>query len=144
MSTEFPLPDIRTEDGKPWHPEWMDEPAFKRDFAVHMRRWKRIQRATGWMQRIPVLGQLTFVFWNSLLDEGPRGLRPRWGALTFSFLNDGFKPTLWHTWYQVTHANDARYSGIYVDGAPASLAEAERLERQYAAARARPELEIQL
>jgi hypothetical protein len=96
--------------------------------AEALRFWEHRQRAerlTGWLRRIPIVGQLVHAFWYCLLDEGiVETMKPRWGALTFAFLNDGMKPTLWHTWRQITHDSTDPYTGIYPDGAPASLAEA--------------------
>lgn len=95
------------------------------------RKWDRVERFTGWMRRVPYVGHLAFTFWFCLLDEGLyQTLKPRWGALTFSYLNDGMKPTLWHTIQQVLYPNGP-YSGLYTDGAPKSLLEAKAREIKY-------------
>ena len=105
----------------------MSSPEVRDEVARLQRLDRRARRLTGWMRHIPVLGQLTFTFWYCIVTEGfYQTCKPRWGALTFSFLNDGCKPTLWHSWYQVTHDNGDPYTGIYVSGAPRSLAEAQR------------------
>ena len=93
-------------------------------------RGRVADRLTRWMLRIPIIGQLVAVFWSAVLDgDGPLPF----DALAFSFCNDWFSPTLWHTWYQVRHDNLAPYSGIYLDGAPRSQLHAELKEALYAA-----------
>lgn len=79
------------------------------------------------------IAQYIYSFWESIFDEGIRNTCiPRWGVITFAYLNDGMKPTLWHTWRQITHNNHLdKYCGIYPSGAPKSLAEAQELERRY-------------
>lgn len=90
----------------------------------YMRRARTVEVATGWMRHLP-FGQLVYAFWSNLLTNGVRDtIRPRWGALTFAFLNDGWGPTVWHTLRSIHHDNDCKYTGIYVDGAPRSRAEA--------------------
>jgi len=96
-------------------------PEYRAEYRRYRARMNRAERLTNWMERIPVLGQLTRVFWFLVLAEGD--LRD---GLMFSFLNDGFRPTLWHTVYSVTHDNMAPYSGIYPNGAPKNRQEAER------------------
>ena len=114
--------------------EMLNSPEVRDEVARIQRRERRVNRLTRWMLRIPLLGQLTYTFWFCILTEGPyQTCKPRWGALTFSFLNDGCRPTLWHTIRQVTHDNGDPYTGIYVSGAPRSLAEAQRWEREDAA-----------
>lgn len=120
-----------------WHPDWMDDPEWKREFAAYKKRMARVESLTGWLRRVPYIGGLAFAFWFCLLTEGPyQTMKPRWGALTFSFLNDGHGATLWHTWRQMTHDNTDKFTGIYADGAPASMKEALEREEKYAAARA--------
>lgn len=115
-----------------WHPEWMDSPEFKAEMARLKRRSDLALRLTSWMRHIPVVGSLVFTFWFSIIEEGVvQTCKPRWGALTFAFLNDGMGATVWHTWRQITHGQDDPYTGIYVDGAPASLKEAEEREIEY-------------
>lgn len=112
--------------------EWLDSPEFQAEYQRSQRRHNRAEGLTRWMRSIPVLGQLTSVFWYCILTEGVyQTCKPRWGAITFCFLNDGIRPTLWHSWYQVTHENTAPYAGIYTgkQGAPKSLAQAEEWER---------------
>lgn len=125
-------------DKKSWHPKWMDDPVFKREFAAYQLRSKRIDRLTKWMAGIPLVGRLVRTFWFTLLFEGPYyALKPRWGALTFSYLNDGMKPTVWHTWRQITHDHVTDpYTGLYPQGAPRSLAEAKEWEARWAQERA--------
>lgn len=107
-------------------------PEFSRQVDRLLARKHRIDRLTLWMRRIPVLGDLTYTFWSTLLDEGVRETcKPRWGALTFCYLNDGIRPTLWHTWRSLTHDQDDPFTGIYTDGAPRSYAEALERERIY-------------
>lgn len=93
--------------------------------AKARKRRERSERLTGWMNHIPVVGRLVYVFWYSLLDDGLiETCKPRWGALTFSFLNDGMRPTVWHTWRQITRDQYDQFTGIYTRGAPKSLAQA--------------------
>jgi hypothetical protein len=107
-----------------WKPDWENSPEVKR----LLRRSHRNAILTNWMVRIPIAGRVMSTFWFGLLDEGVKQTcTPRWGALTFHFLNDGMKPTLWHTWYEMTHDNFSPYSGIYPSGAPRNAAEAEGL-----------------
>lgn len=117
-----------------WHPDWMDDPEFKREFAAHQKRMARIESLTGWMRRVPYIGSLVHTFWFCLFAEGLyQTMKPRWGALTFSFLNDGMKPTLWHTWRSITHDQLDPYTGIYTgkEGAPSSLRQAQEWEAGY-------------
>lgn len=70
-------------------------------------------------------------FWVGLIESGPRDmLTPRYGGLTFGWLNDGIKPTAWHTLYSVFHPRGT-YSAIYPKGAPRSLADARRIDCEY-------------
>lgn len=67
---------------------------------------------TGWMRHLP-FGQLVAAFWGGLIEEGLVGtLKPRWGRLTFGFLNDGMRPTLWHTWHNITHRQTITYDEV--------------------------------
>lgn len=86
-----------------------------------MDNWLFVHRWFGWVNRIPIIGQLLFVFWGSIA-AGDDVV----DAMTFSFLNDGIKPTVWHTVYQVTHDNMAEFSGIYTKGAPRNEKEAKK------------------
>lgn len=108
-------------------------PTQKRNYARHRKvldvefwMWKHLR----WPQ-MPILN-VVWLFWTTLMDEGiVSTCKPRWGALTFSYLNDGFKPTLWHTWRQITHDQTDPYTGIYPDGAPKSLAQAQEWEEKW-------------
>jgi hypothetical protein len=100
-------------------------PDFTKRYEALTRRYDRASRLTNWMTKIPVVGHLACVFWFCIFSEGIRDtLTPRWGALTFSFLNDGIKPTWYHTWHEVTHNNynplteDCDVCGIWPQGAP--------------------------
>ena len=120
-----------------WRPEWAETPEFKAEMARVRRRERRITRLTSWMRHIPVIGSFTASFWYLILDDGiVSALKPRWGGITFAYLNDGIRPTVWHTWRQMTHSHDDPYTGIYPNGAPKSLAQAEEWEAKWAADRA--------
>jgi len=115
-----------------WEPELENEPGWIEAYARVKARIARAERMAGWMRRVPVVGSLMWVFWGSLLNEGPyQTIKPRWGVLTFTFLNDGMKPSIWHTWRQVTHDQTDPYTGIYVDGAPTSLKQAQEWELEW-------------
>jgi hypothetical protein len=119
-----------------WRAEWESDPAFIAEMAKLQRRHELAARLTSWMLHIPVLGKYTRDFWFCIIDEGFRAtLKPRWGAITFAYLNDGCGATVWHTWRQITHDQDDPYTGIYCMGAPHSLKEAEAWEAKWAAAR---------
>ena len=73
-------------------------PPTAKDLKV--RRIYRIIHASyrfwPWM-RWPIMSLMVH-FWTGLIEEGPVGLcKPRWGGLTFAYLNDGYKPTVFHT-----------------------------------------------
>lgn len=122
----------------PW--DFKGDPAFERNLArrskvmtFQFRVWTRV---FPWMKH-PFLQYITG-FWIGLIDEGPREmLTPRWGGITFGWLNDGIKPTVWHTVRTLTHDQTDPYVGIYTDGAPASLAEARERELVYASRKVR-------
>lgn len=98
----------------------------------------RANRLTRWLRYIPILGDFVQAFWFCVLTEGVRiTVTPRWGPLTFGYLNDGFKPTVWHTWRQMTRSNNDTFVGIYPAGAPRSLAEAQEWEAGWAAQRSK-------
>lgn len=101
--------------------EWRRGSRFSAEYERIRQRWDRADRLTNWMRRIPLVGQLVAVFWWAVLFEGD----PR-DALLFSFLNDGYRPSLWHTVYSVTHDDSAPFSGIYPKGAPKNRQEAEK------------------
>jgi hypothetical protein len=103
-------------------------PAQQRNIDRHRRvvvfQMTTYRRLFPWMSH-PFL-QYIQAFWIGLIDEGPyQLLKPRWGGITFGWLNDGFKPTVWHTWRQLTHDQTDPYTGIYPSGAPKSLREAQ-------------------
>lgn len=111
---------------------WWDSltPAQRREWRRDQRRMKAIDTITSPLRRIPFVGSLVASYWFHLLDEGVvQTLKPRWGALTFGFLNDGIKPTLWHTW-QTIKDPQGPYSGIWVSGAPRNREDAERKLRE--------------
>ena len=87
-----------------------------------MTRYRLADRLCGWMSRVPIVGNLMATFWAGVIADGVWAMvKPRWGGMTFAFLNDGIHPTLWHTWHSVVDHDDV---GIWPDGAPASRAEA--------------------
>lgn len=86
------------------------------------RRMELAERLTRWMSHIPFVGPVVAVYWFSVIDDGTP---LPYDALAFSFLNDWFRPTLWHTWYSMTHGSNAPLSGIYPQGAPRNRVEAE-------------------
>jgi len=76
-------------------------------------------------------------FWIGLIEDGPvEMLTPRWGGVTFGWLNDGMKPTVWHTVHTLLHPT-GKFTGIYVEGAPSSRRQAEEWERIWASERDR-------
>jgi hypothetical protein len=114
-------------DYKPLAYEWENDPKFKREWARYKRRIKVADSLTKWMRHIPIVGRLVYIFWSTLIEEGPKEtLKPRWGALTFFFLNDGMKPTLWHTWRSIVDPME----GIWVGRAPRNAADAKRMEQE--------------
>jgi len=113
-------------------------PAARRNWDRHSRviqfQLGTYRRLFPWMSH-PFLAFIQ-AFWIGLLDEGPyQLLKPRWGGLTFGWLNDGIKPTVWHTWRQLTHGQDDPYTGIYPRGAPKSLKEAQEWDQAFRARR---------
>jgi hypothetical protein len=93
-----------------------ERPVYQRNLARRKRVWDaeaKVYKYAPWMRSRFM--RLLYVVWISPIDEGFREVfTPRWGAITFSFLNDGMKPTLWHTLLSLT----SRHEGIYPDGAP--------------------------
>jgi hypothetical protein len=84
---------------RPW---WLDDPEFLADMERQARREKVIWALVSPLSHLPYVGRLVSSFWFDLLDEGVyQTCKPRWGTITYSFLNDGFSPTLWHTWKQM-------------------------------------------
>ena len=100
----------------------------RRNIVTRTQMW--LIRHLPWMSW-PLL-HMVYTFWICLMDEGiVSTLKPRWGAMTFSYLNDGIKPSVWHTLYTIFHRPHAEYSGIYVSGAPKSRKEAEEWETSH-------------
>ena len=95
--------------------------AFDREYARFSRRMSRGRLLTDWMNRVPGIGKLAASFWFLVLTEDDHNPL---GGLEFSFLNDGMRPSLWHTWYQMTHGPMDALTGIYPGGAPRTEAEA--------------------
>ena len=88
-------------------------------------RMRLARRLTDPLARIPVLGDFLRVFYLLVLVEGD----PRSGII-FSYLNDGIRPTLWHTAIQVTRRDGDPHVGKWPGGAPRSRAEADEFDRQ--------------
>lgn len=110
-----------------------NSPDFQRYYRRIQRREHLARTLTAWMRDIPIVGELVSAFWYGLVAEGLRNTcKPRWGLITFAFLNDGMKPTWWHTWYQVTHKDAVGdpFVAIYPGGAPKSLAQAKAWEER--------------
>ena len=85
------------------------------EYHAYKRRLDTAERLTGWMRRLPLVGHLAATFWGSLLGEGiVSTCKPRWGALTFCYLNDGDAPTVYHTALSVLRPD----TPIYPTGAP--------------------------
>jgi hypothetical protein len=114
-----------------WNAEWMEEFTKSKEWKRYQRRLKIAGFMTNWMRHIPVIGDYVASFWFMLIDDGIMTLKPRWGGVTFGYLNDGIRPTVWHTWRQMTHDQDDPYTGIYTMGAPRSLAQAEEWELKW-------------
>jgi hypothetical protein len=116
-----------------WEPEWAKTPEFRREMARLKLRHAIAEALTGWLRLTPWVGKYVADFWYLLIAEGVRStLKPRWGGITFAYLNDGIKPTVWHTWRQITHDQTDPYTGIYTTGAPRSLAQAREWEQKWA------------
>ena len=115
--------------------EWEKSPEFQKEFKRYQNRNKIALRLTKWMMHIPVVGYYVATFWYLLIAEGfYQTLTPRYGGITFSFLNDGCGATVWHTWRSVVdhHGN---FSGIYTMGAPKNRKQAEEWEAKWEAER---------
>jgi hypothetical protein len=132
-----PLP---TEDGSPpeyytWdHDAWYNSlsPSRKRQvdrrlFVIDIYAW--ISKNLPWINW-PIINIAT-VFWTSLADEGPKEVFGKYGSMSFAFLNDGMKPTLWHTYMQIFHRNCSEYSNIWVGGAPKNRLDAEEKSKAF-------------
>jgi len=104
-------------------------PAGKRNWD---RRGKAIRfeiaafKKMPWV-RWPIL-HVIYSFWGAIIQEGIIAtIKPRWGAMTFAYLNDGMGTNIWHVWYVITHGPHAKYNMLYPKGAPKNRKEAERL-----------------
>lgn len=137
---EFTEPVKFDENGKPTLYRWNYGSWFESLSTVRKRNHNRrikvwgmaygLYRVIPWM-RWPVLNYI-YSFWHSIFEEGiVSTCTPRWGLVTFGWLNDGFKPTLWHTLYGLTHRQNAPYTGTYPDGAPNSLKQAKEWEAKW-------------
>ena len=115
-----------------WEPEWAKDPEFQKEMEKIHRRDRMANRLTSWLRHVPVIGDYVASFWFLLLNDGIKTLKPRWGGITFAYLNDGIKPTVWHTWRQMTPDMADPFTGIYVMGAPKSLAQALEWEAKWA------------
>jgi hypothetical protein len=106
--------------GKPGSPERERHDA---DLRALERRQERAVRLTSWMRALP-LGPVMETFWYGILGEGVRAtVKPRWGLMTWSFLNDGHRPTLWFLW-QCAVGREPYATTLYPSGAPRNAAEA--------------------
>lgn len=88
----------------------------------------KMYRTIPWMHW-PVM-QYIYAFWQGIFEDGiVSTCKPRWGGITFGWLNDGMKPTLWHTYIQLTRTHTrSKYAGIYPGGAPKSRKQADEWE----------------
>jgi hypothetical protein len=119
-----------------WNIEaWLNSlsPAKRRNHDRRMRVLNlvgKLYNNVPWM-RWPIL-KVVYAFWHNLFEHGIKDtIKPRWGMMTFAYLNDGIKPTVWHTFWQITHGFNHKYSGIYPQGAPHSLKQAQEWEREW-------------
>lgn len=134
------IPEKFDEDGKPTLFRW-DSNAYRASLSpAKQRNWDRRHKFhlleryiwkiswTNW----PIL-RYVYTFWYNIMDEGIKNTcKPRWGSVTFGWLNDGMKPTVWHTWRQLTHNHvDDPYTGIYPSGAPKSLKQAQEWDAKW-------------
>lgn len=109
---------------------WSEEERRKVRRSYSYRKASAIGWLFGWTFQIPLIC-VAGAFWSGVLDEGLMStVTPRWGMLTFHFLNDGMHPTLWHTWQQITRPN-GKFSGIWIPRAPRNLEDARRIEAYY-------------
>lgn len=138
QTTEDELESVRQElEGVVVPVTYGDKTLFQFDFdrwranmsPARRRRYERNRKVLHWQQRIyrslpwtrwPLLGFM-YDFWTSVADpnDDPRSM------LMFAYLNDGMKPSVWHTWQQVMHPG-GEYDGIWPSGAPRNKAEADK------------------
>lgn len=101
---------------------------------ARQRQWDREAKArhirialynhVPWMSW-PVL-RYVYAFWGGILEEGIyQTCKPRWGAVTFGYLNDGIRPSLWHTWQNIMHPSSEYARTLYPKGAPRNKSEAD-------------------
>ena len=140
MDDEFTTPIEWDKEGNPTLYRWDSDrwfnslkPYEQRNRMRKLKVWDMaygLYRILPWMNW-PILSYV-YAFWHSLFEDGLRSTcSPRWGAVTFGWLNDGMKPTLWHTWHQLTHNHMDKYAGIYPSGAPHNKREAEAYNESY-------------
>jgi hypothetical protein len=123
------MSDWLDELSKDWTPKQRRN-SDRRVKAIHFEM--SLYRLIPWMSW-PILRYI-YSFWYNIMDEGIIATcKPRWGHVTFGWLNDGFKPTVWHTWRQLTHSSITdKYTGIYPEGAPKSKKQADEWEDKWA------------
>jgi hypothetical protein len=110
-------------------PPYEQRNSKRRSKVMNIEMW--LYRKIPWM-RWPIL-KVFYHFWHCIFEEGIRATcKPRWGAMTFAYLNDGIKPTLWHTLRQITHDQGDKYTGIYTMGAPKNKKQADAWEEKWA------------
>jgi len=102
---------------------------FERHMNIARRTDRYLNFVFGWLKRIPILGELAFVWWTSLLAHRMEGyvaidLDNAIDALIFSFLNDGMRPSLWHTWQQLIRDDSHEFAAIWPGRAPRNRGEA--------------------
>jgi hypothetical protein len=102
------------------------DPALSAQVDRLIRNQRRAERLTNPLGFIPLAGGLARVFWLLVLTEGD----PR-GGLIFSYLNDGMRPTLWHTALQMFRPDGHPDVGIWPGRAPRSRADAQALRAHY-------------
>lgn len=70
---------------------------FVDDMRLIRRRREYFEKTTGWMRRIPFVGDYVWVWWSTLADEGLDGAVD---AMCFAFLDDANPTARWHRWYR--------------------------------------------
>ena len=102
-------------------------PLERLHLALWVWRGRFANKVTAPLARIPLVGNLSRVFWICVITEGD----PRDGMI-FSFLNDGMHPTIWHTIVQIRRDDDDEFVGIWPHRAPRSEAGARELLAEFA------------